>query len=997
MNRHLSRVSLLLALVLFVALPHGSARAQFGTNKITYESFNWQVYESPHFNIHYYPEEEPFLEEVVSYVESAYLRLSKELDHELRYRVPLVIYKTHGEFQQTNITMSELPEGVAAFAEPIQNRMVLPIDLPPDQLYALIAHELTHIFQYSMFFDGYIGRALRSNVPTWLMEGMASYFADDESNIDRMAIRDAVVNNILPPIQSLNVVTFLTYRYGHAIFDFIEQEHGKEGVRNFLFEYRKVLLTNNIDKAIKEAFGYDINAFNRRFNRYLRQKYFPVLMEKKSPDDYGTEIGIKKPGVFTFSPTISPSGELVAALTSPKMELDLMVLSADGEKVKNLTKGWTNKYRNLVAEAFAAKRDLSWSPVADEVAVFARREQRWPLLIYNAIKGKRVHDITFDDIVQCASPAFSPDGTRVAFEGNRNGVVDIFEVDLATRSVRNLTQDEYFDANPWYSPDGKTLLYNRRIGSHWKVFSVDLSDASKKTQLTVGAFSDVQPAYSRDGQTIYFSSDRGEYGVFNIYSLDLATGDVRQYTDVVGGCFTPEEIAERDGEKNLVFTSYFSGTFRLYRMPLAEPEATIEISERLDEPIEAEPFEPPLTLRVNDELKNPYKLKWDIEAPYIEVGVTGDGTFLSNIAVQFSDLLGNHRIQVSVATVSNFASYRGQYLNFKHRYTWGGALFDYRDYFLQGTGVGSISRDQVSRTTGVNFFIHYPFSRHYRVQGSTGYVDNEQSFARQDPFTGLIVFDDFTDRFATFSADLVGDTTRYQRFGPFQGKRFNIGANYGANISGDTGLDYLQFRADYRGYKQLTRRSLIAFRIAGIYNAGERENSYGFGGLNQLRGFDFREYAGSNLAWMNLEFRFPLVDQMRFPILNLGQIRGVLFLDVGAAWFDDNLWYDPELRAIRQEVVAFDLPGGGTTSRFVPVPFDFWDSEENVLQDGRASYGWGFQFLFLGGLQFNWTFANPVEYTQFVAAPGCSIEECLLTPTKVDPKTRTDFFIAFDW
>ena len=65
--------------------------------------------------------------------------------------------------------------------------------------------------------------------------------------------------------------------------------------------------------------------------------------------------------------------------------------------------------------------------------------------------------------------AFSPDGTRVAFEGNRNGVVDIFEVGLATRSVRNLTQDEYFDANPWYSPDGKTLLYNRRIGSHWKV------------------------------------------------------------------------------------------------------------------------------------------------------------------------------------------------------------------------------------------------------------------------------------------------------------------------------------------------------------------------------------------------------------------------------------------------------------------------------------------------------------------------------------------------
>ena len=89
-------------------------------------------------------------------------------------------------------------------------------------------------------------------------------------------------------------------------------------------------------------------------------------------------------------------------------------------------------------------------------------------------------DIVFEDIVECASPAFSPDGTRIAFEGNRDGVVDIFEVELETEEVRNLTQDDFFDANPWYSADGKTLLYNRRIGSHWKIFSVDLDDPSKQ-------------------------------------------------------------------------------------------------------------------------------------------------------------------------------------------------------------------------------------------------------------------------------------------------------------------------------------------------------------------------------------------------------------------------------------------------------------------------------------------------------------------------------------
>ena len=49
--------------------------------------------------------------------------------------------------------------------------------------------------------------------------------------------------------------------------------------------------------------------------------------------------------------------------------------------------------------------------------------------------------------------------------------------------------------------------------------------------------------------------------MFNIYSLDLTTAEVTQYTDVVGGCFAPVEMAERSGDRNVVFTSLFEGHF----------------------------------------------------------------------------------------------------------------------------------------------------------------------------------------------------------------------------------------------------------------------------------------------------------------------------------------------------------------------------------------------------------------------------------------------------
>jgi WD40 repeat protein len=949
----------------------------FGQNKIAYDKFRWKIYKAPHFDIYYYPESEPFLDDIVSYAESAYVRLSKDLDHELRFRIPMIIYKTHGEFEETNVTLGEIDESTGAFAEPIQNRMVLPIDQPPDRLYKIMTHELTHIFQFSLFFEGYIGRALRARIPAWLVEGMASYYGQDEENLDRMVIRDAVVNNYIPPIQTFDQAAYISYRFGHAVFDFIEQEYGKEGVHNFIYEYRKVLLTGNIEKAVKEAFDTDIDTFNRNFNRFLRKRYLPVLMDKKSPDDYGKQVGGLQPGVFSSSPTLSPSGELIAALAAPnRMEFDLVVLSAEsGKKSKNLTKGWTNKYRYLVTEAFSGRRDLSWSPTGDDIAVFVRKENTRRLAIFDYLHSKLKRIISLPQISQAASPAFSPDGQHVAFEGNRNGVVDIFEIDLKTREIRNLTQDDDSDANPWYAADGKSLVYNRRIGESWKVFSVDLSDPTRKTQLTFGPSVDIQPSYSRDGKSIYFSSDRGGYGVFNIFAMDLASGDTRQYTDVVGGCFSPVEMAPRDGEPYIVVTAFFEGSFRLYRMPLRQAEAQTGAETAVPGAPEAQPFEPPLKLKAEPATAKPYKLRWDLEAPSISVGVADDGTFLSNVGLQFSDLLGDHRIGLQYYSVSDFSNFVVTYTSLKHRTHFGATLFDLRDYYLSSNGI--VTREQTQRNTGLQFFVQYPFSRYYRIDTAVTATDSSQDF-----FDGSTqTFKTSNDRFLLVQPSVVGDTTRYQSFGAFQGKRFEAGVTYGYNLGGDTPGNVVEYHVDFRAYKQLTRRSLLAFRVFGAVNRGDRQVFYGVGGLNTLRGYDFRSFFGSNVAMANVELRFPFVDELRFPIGPLRNIRGFLFLDSGTASLPDGSFFDPDLFFVR--------PG---------IPFDWWDSKNNRMQDLRASYGAGFQFFFLGGLQFNWSWAKRMDYTRYV--DGDPSTPFIFEPLAVKADNggvRSEFYIAFDW
>ena len=106
----------------------------YGKNRVKYDKFDWHIYTTDHFEIYYYPELEEHLARVASYAESAYAQISADLTHDLPNLVPLMVFKTHSEFEQQNIIPGASGEGVGAFAEPYRGRIALPIDEPPDQL-----------------------------------------------------------------------------------------------------------------------------------------------------------------------------------------------------------------------------------------------------------------------------------------------------------------------------------------------------------------------------------------------------------------------------------------------------------------------------------------------------------------------------------------------------------------------------------------------------------------------------------------------------------------------------------------------------------------------------------------------------------------------------------------------------------------------------------------------------------------------------------------------
>src|SRR5216684_7095504 len=122
----------------------------FGKNNIHYDKFQWYIYTTDHFEIFYYPALEQHLERIAGYAESAYQQISADLKHDLSFKVQLILFKTHSEFEQENVDPGAAQEGVEAFAEPVRQRMLMPIDFPSDQQYGLIVHELTHQFEFDI-------------------------------------------------------------------------------------------------------------------------------------------------------------------------------------------------------------------------------------------------------------------------------------------------------------------------------------------------------------------------------------------------------------------------------------------------------------------------------------------------------------------------------------------------------------------------------------------------------------------------------------------------------------------------------------------------------------------------------------------------------------------------------------------------------------------------------------------------------------------------------
>ncbi len=710
-----------------------SSAQYFGQNKVIYESFNFDILKTDHFDIYFYPAESVAVKDAARMAERWYARHSKIFGRDLYGRQPLIIYASSPQFGQTNVIQGQLGEGTGGVTEALKRRIVLPFAGPLAETDHVIGHELVHAFQYSITgerggrYNPQGAAALR--LPLWFIEGMAEFLSlgPDDPNT-AMWMRDAVKSKKkLPTVHQLENPAYFPYRWGQALLSFIAGRYGDEKIPALLNAAGR---SGNIDNAIKEVLLFNTDSLTKAWHQSLHEAYDPYIKVTKSSGDYGRQIISRKQGggELNVGPVLSPDGKNLIFFSERSLfAIDLYLADAETGKIKK-TVIHTELDPHFASLEFIYSAG-AWSPDGKQIVFSAVIKDRPALSILDIQSDKVVREISFKDLDEVFNPAWSPDGRFIAFSAMVGGYSDFFIYDLQQDSLKRVTNDPYADLQPTWSPDGKqialvtdrftTKLDNLSTGN----YDIAIYDPESGQFNSLDLFEQgkiINPQWSPDGANLYFISEQN--GISNIYRFNFKESKVYQVTNLFTGVSGITSISPAMSiaakSNRMVFSAYEDGKYDIYMTDSANILAGVPVEQIRQEfavakvpanpamlpPIDQNGGELLATLHNPDyglpPARNltvtPYHPGLAIDyvgQPYLAAGFDPLGTQLGGgVALLWSDMLGDRNLvtALQLQTDGGFTDlgFVGAYQNVKRRWNWG-AVVEQVPYTLVQYGSGS--------------------------------------------------------------------------------------------------------------------------------------------------------------------------------------------------------------------------------------------------------------------------------------------------------------------
>jgi len=847
-------------------------------------------------------------EEVVAR-EAAALATDIIRKHEQRY------HQTVGRVQ---IVLVDAEDDSNGFATPVPYSMVTLHAVAPTGadsfgnhegwLRLALSHELAHVVHLEEAHGLWrFGRHLLGRAPflfpntlamSWMIEGLATFeetrltaFGRGRDPDSQMVVRTAALERRFPgedqAIYALDAWPGgdTPYVFGEQFLQRLSDQGGEETLPRLARQHSTQIIPFLDGRTVKKVTG---EGMDRQWKAWAEQSFevFRRAAEERARSGVTEMRPLTTRGIRQGSPHFSPDGSWIAYSSSTLTGFpELRLVRADGSGDHALA--WRN-----------GGSGLAWTPDGREI-VFAELQVWRTFSIFGDLSAVdpasgRVRRLTRG--VRASDPDVSPDGRTVVFARKLGDRSDLFTVGIDGRGLKRLTRSaEAVEwSGPHFSPRGDAIVAARLLPGGW----LDLVRVDPETgavaQLTQDRAKDVEPTFTPDGETVVFRSDRD--GVSNLYALRLADRSLRRVTNLESGAFEP--CVSPDG-RTVAFSSYSSRGYDVVVAPLAE---AADVAPYLDDHPAPRP-DPPPAAAPSRAYRPGATLLPRFWTPWYE---SGSGESRIGGATGGSDPLFRHlwALQATYGTETHRGNLTGYYIYDRFRTT----------FLVTGQDTSEPSPDaagvpQVYETRRLNLEASFPLQRTIRAVQALSLTyrrERQQLLGRPDRTL---------DMGGIETAWTLSSAKSYPySISPIDGGNLRLAWLHEATALGsDAPRDKLT--TDARYYRRLFgSRDTLALRVDAGATVGEPrtndprqqqayEQSFAVGGypdaslfdysatnLAVLRGYPDNAFKGRHFAAANLEYRFPLFSPQRgwrsLPVF-LRHLRGTVFFDAADAFSDE--------------------------------------------------------------------------------------------------------------
>lgn len=549
-------------------------------------SLDWHTIETEHFNVIFHVDEEGAgssrsAQVVARIAEEIYGPITELYAHEPDSRVSIIIK----DFE-------DYSNGAAFFFDNKIEIWAPALDSPlrgdHHWLRNVITHEFTHIvqlqaamkvgrtfpFAYLQVLDyenvrrpdvlnGYpnviVSYPFASiNTPAWFAEGTAQYqrawMDNDRWDTHRdMFLRTRVLAGKQLSLADMggfysksSLMREGVYNHGFAFTRYLAATYGESALRNISHALAKVK-NWNVERAIADALGVPAPDVYDAWMGLLKREYKARTAAVEESIIAGTLL--EPDGQYNYYPRFSPDGRQVAYVSNKgqrSSRTNLHIRDLDGGAVVShdldasapllttYTCSWGHRVRSGVSGA------VTWRPDGKAI-VFARRRVTTTGSLFSDLyeldlESRKVKRLTRNR--RAALPAYAPDGSQIAFVGQKDGTTNLFALKVASGAVVALTEFENGSqvSDPAWHPSGKWVYFARLSpDGHgrdiWRVNRLGMGH-----EPVIATLADERsPSFAPGDSVLHYTSDAS--GIYNLYRRVGNTS--LPVTNVLGGAFMP--------------------------------------------------------------------------------------------------------------------------------------------------------------------------------------------------------------------------------------------------------------------------------------------------------------------------------------------------------------------------------------------------------------------------------------------------------------------------